>query len=95
MLCPVQKNWLVSNYNSKKKNHEVNLYSNMRGTYTIKLEMRNHIQFMLGHRTCGFCFSGFFFPFSILFKAEHSNVHSQTFPQSSSATRSFSSLKEF
>lgn len=25
------------------------------GTITIKLAMRNHTQFMLGHRTCGFC----------------------------------------
>lgn len=68
MLCPVQKNWLVFKSLKKKKNiHEVNLYSNIQGvggTHTIKLGMRNHIEFMLGHRTCGFLFfQDFFFLF--------------------------------
>lgn len=39
------------------------------GAYTIKLEMRIHIQFMLSHRTCGFCLSRFF---SCLLAFKHS-----------------------
>lgn len=52
----------------------------MGGTYTIKLGMRTHIQFMLGHRTCGFLFFKISF-FLFVFKWRIQNVHSQTFPR--------------
>lgn len=48
------------------------------GAHIIKLEMRNHIEFMLCHRTCGFLFFlGFCF---LLFQRSIQTFNSQTFP---------------